>query len=60
MTTVMPQSELVRKAACYIEECLKEGKHLASLLDEAGMRFNLSPLEAEMLRDLFTPETKAE
>ncbi len=60
MTTVMPQSELVRKAAQYIEECLKEGKPLPVLLDEAGMRFNLSPRDAEMLRDLFTASGKTE
>ncbi|MFV0349423.1 MAG: hypothetical protein ACK5JO_12635 [Halodesulfovibrio sp.] len=55
MTTVMPQSELVRRAAQYIDEMLKEGKALSPLLDEAGMRFNLSPKDAEMLRDLFKP-----
>lgn len=55
MTTVMPQSELVRKAAQYIDELLKEGKPLTMLLDEAGMRFNLSPKDSEMLRDLFKP-----
>ncbi len=55
MTTVMPQSELVRKAALYIGEMLREGKDLRTLLDEAGMRFNLSPKEAEALRHFFQP-----
>ncbi|MFA9394500.1 MAG: hypothetical protein ACERJ1_07255 [Halodesulfovibrio sp.] len=54
MTTIMPQSELVRKAAAYIEEHRKEyPKNLNKLLDKAGMRFNLSPKEAEMLKDFF-------
>lgn len=58
MTTIMPQSELVRKAAAYIEEQRKEGKTLSSLMDEAGMRFSLSPKEAIMLRDFFSTKTK--
>ena len=54
MTTIMPQSELVKKAVKYINERLKEHPEpLNKLLDQAGMRFNLSPKEAEMLRDLF-------
>lgn len=54
MTTIMPQSELVKKAAKFINERLKERPEpLNKLLDQAGMRFNLSPKEAEMLRDLF-------
>lgn len=55
VTTVMPQGELIRRAAQYIDELLKEGKALGPLLDEAGMRYNLSPKDAEMLRDLFKP-----
>ena len=54
MTTVMPQSELVKKAAAYIDEHRKEHPdNLNKLLDKAGMRFNLSPKEAEMLKDFF-------
>lgn len=59
MATIMPTSELVRKAAQYIEDERKEGRPLPVLLDEAGMRFNLSPKDAQMLQDLFKP-TKAE
>ncbi|SIN75617.1 hypothetical protein [Halodesulfovibrio marinisediminis] len=54
MTTIMPQSELVKKAVAYIQERRKEGSEsLTKLLDQAGMRFNLSPKEAEMLKDFF-------
>ncbi|MCG8531881.1 MAG: hypothetical protein MI749_14625 [Desulfovibrionales bacterium] len=54
MTTIMPQSELVKKAVAYIQEHLKDqNTPLHTLLDNAGMRFNLSPKEAEMLKDFF-------
>lgn len=54
MTTIMPQSELVKKAVAFINERLKEkDTPLHTLLDNAGMRFNLSPKEAEMLKDFF-------
>lgn len=59
MTTIMPQSELVRKAAIYIEEERQQGRSLAALLDDAAMRFNLSPREDEMLRDFFRSTSKA-
>ena len=55
MTTIMPQGELVRKAAAYLAEqrSLHTGKSLSALLDEAGMRFNLTPLDAAALERLF-------
>ena len=51
MPTIMPQSELVRKAIAYLNEEHKRAprKSLSSLLDEAGMRFNLTPVDAEAL-----------
>ena len=69
MPTIMPKSELVRRAAAFVAECLAEerpagakpGEHrpsearLAAILDEAGMRFNLSPAETIALQDLFHP-----
>lgn len=58
MTTIMPQSELVRKAAAYLAEQRSQhsGKSLSALLDEAGMRFNLTPLDAAALERLFREE----
>jgi hypothetical protein len=54
MATIMPQSELTRKALAYIAEqrVLAPSKSLAALLDEAGMRFNLTPLDAAALERL--------
>ena len=58
MTTIMPQGELVRKAAAYLAEhrALHPSKSLSTLLDEAGMRFNLTPLDAAALERLFRDE----
>ncbi|WP_374290662.1 hypothetical protein [Desulfovibrio desulfuricans] len=58
MTTIMPQGELVRKAAAYLAEqrALNPCKSLATLLDEAGMRFNLTPLDSAALERLFRAE----
>lgn len=61
MTTIMPHSELLRRAAAFVAERFAEGatqgrppeKALMAILDEAGMRFNLSPSETRALYDLF-------
>jgi len=58
MTTVTPQSELMRKAVSWVSEaCAKPGATLAKVLGEAGMRFNLSPKEQEFLKDFFKDST---
>lgn len=55
MPTIIHHSELVRRALIYLdgerERCPE--KHLEVLLDEAGMRFNLTPAEAVALERLF-------
>lgn len=57
MPTVIHHSELVRRALIYLDEergrCPE--KQVAVLLDEAGMRFNLSPAEAVELERVFRP-----
>ena len=55
MTTIMPQSELVRRAAAYVAaELAEKGRAgLSALLDDAAMRFNLSPLDQLALERLF-------
>lgn len=61
MTTVMPQSELLRRAVQYVsdEKSDNPDKKLAAILDDASMRFNLSPLDGEALYRLFTEEKAA-
>jgi hypothetical protein len=51
MTTVMPQGEEIRKAVKWISD-MRSDKPSAdpqTLLNEACLKFNLSPLEAEYL-----------
>jgi hypothetical protein len=51
MSTVMPQGEEIRKAVKWISD-MRSDKPAADprkLLDEACLKFNLSPLEAEYL-----------
>lgn len=56
MTEGMPREELVRRALEWILSRRAEGapgsKSLHKLLDEAGMRFNLTPKDADALRRL--------
>ncbi|MBQ9537399.1 MAG: hypothetical protein IJU79_06415 [Desulfovibrionaceae bacterium] len=58
MATIVSQSELVRKAAEYINEKLAQDPkaNLSKLLDDAGMRFNLTPLDAASLERIFTKD----
>lgn len=62
MPTIIHHSELVRRALVYLdgerERCPE--KHLAALLDEAGMRFNLTPAEAVSLERLFRDPSRME
>ena len=61
MPTIMPQSELLRKAVVFVDESRRDepGANLGKLLDEAGMRFNLSPLDSEALWRLFSAAGKS-
>lgn len=55
MTTIMPQSELTRKAVAWICEKQEEGKGstLDALIEEAAVRFNLSPKDVEFLQRFY-------
>lgn len=55
MGTIMPQGELVRRALEYITETAKERNVPAkSLVSDAGMRFNLSPIDCNALERLLS------
>ena len=56
MTTIMPQSELTRKAVAWICEKQEEdkGSALNLLIEEAAMRFNLSPKDVEFLQRFYS------
>jgi len=56
MSSIQPSGEHIRKAAAFVAETRKEQpeRSVESILDEAGMRFNLTPLDSEALYRLFT------
>jgi hypothetical protein len=56
MSSLLPPGDAVRKAAAFVAETRKAepSRTLASILDEAGMRFNLTPLDGEALHRLFS------
>lgn len=62
MATIMPQNELARKALAWISaERADTGKPFAKLIEEACIRFNLGPKDAEYLqRQLTDTETPSE
>lgn len=53
MATIIPASELHRKAIDWISCGLRDGKSLRKLIDEAAMRFNLGPLDAQFLERFY-------
>jgi hypothetical protein len=55
MTTVQPEGEDLRRAVKWISECLQgePGAAVRSLIEEACLRFNLSPRDAEYLTDFY-------
>ena len=58
MATILPHSELLRRAVSYVNDTRNDSpeRKLASIIDEAAMRFNLSPLDGEALQRLFSPD----
>ena len=61
MSAIIPHSETVRRAFAYImeERAMRPGRLLTSLLDEAGSRYNLSPLDSAALERLVSVPTDA-
>lgn len=55
MTTVMPEGEAIRKAVKWISDNLQDdpNKSIQKLINEAIMRFDLSPKDGEFLTDFF-------
>jgi hypothetical protein len=51
MSTIQPEGENLRKAVKWIaaERKYGSGRKLSELIEEACLKFNLSPLEAEYL-----------
>ena len=54
MTTVVSPCELTRKAIKWLSDRQEEtGKPVESLLEEAAMRFNLSPKDMEFMERFY-------
>jgi len=63
MATVIPQSELTRRAIDWIcEKCgpVPSKEKLPLYIEEAAMRFNLGPLEVEFLERFYANEAAGE
>ena len=58
MSTIQLKGEDVRQAVKWISEVLKTepGRSLAKLIQEASMRFNLSPKDEQSLRKFYEEE----
>ena len=57
MTTIQPEGEMIRKAVIWISEEKQASpeKSRLKLLEEAGIKFNLSPAEEEYLMKVTNP-----
>jgi len=55
MTTIMPEGEAIRKAVKWISDKREEkpGSSLHELINEAILRFDLSPKESEFLAEFY-------
>jgi hypothetical protein len=58
MTTIMPEGEDLRKAVKWISEERQSSpqKKMAKLVEEASVKFDLSPADAEYLFRFFKKE----
>ncbi len=55
MSTIMPQNEQTRKAVVWMSEAIAEEneKKFEVLLEEAAVRFNLSPKDVDFLQRFY-------
>ena len=58
--SILPEGELLRRAVRWISEELQEKKdaNLAKLIDEACVKFDLSPTDAEFLIRFFAAKSQ--
>ncbi len=59
MSAIMPEGAAIRKAVQWISKMREEGKTpLPALIDQACVRFNLSPKDCEFIHRFFTEAEK--
>lgn len=59
MTTIMPTDKNLRHAIAWIEEQRTSKANLTQLMDQAAMRYNLTPLEQAALARFYEDEDQA-
>jgi hypothetical protein len=54
-TTILPDSEALKKAVRWISEILKDnaGSNINALLQEASLKFNLTPKDSQFLENFY-------
>ena len=52
--SVQPEGEEIRKAIKWISDNLEEGKSKSKLIEEAALKFDLSPIQADFLLNFFS------
>jgi hypothetical protein len=62
MTTALPDGGTIRKAVQWVSKMREEGMKgsLAILVEQASVRFNLSPKDSEFLTRFFNEQQAAE
>ncbi|MBW1864389.1 MAG: hypothetical protein JRI64_01845 [Deltaproteobacteria bacterium] len=60
MTTIQPDGEMIRKAVKWISEERQtdQSKKHQQMIEEAAIRFNLSPMEVEYLNNFLKVDRK--
>ena len=58
MSTILPEGEALRKAVKWISEAREEqgGAPMYKLIEEASLKFNLSPSDQQFLQRFFQKE----
>lgn len=54
MSQIQPEGEEIRKAIKWISDNLNEGKKKSKLVEEAAIKFDLSPAQTDFLLNFFT------
>ncbi len=54
MSQTMPEGEEIRRAIKWISANLEEGKKKSKLIEEAALKFDLSPAQTDFLMNFFS------
>ena len=54
MSQIQPEGEEIRKAIKWISDNLNEGKKKSKLIEEAAIKFDLSPAQTDFLINFFS------